>query len=93
MPKTAGIYAVSEAFHFAESRIRQICREPYLPIEEMGLDAMKRIEPSYYSLFYGLDSHSGSSSPRVSRKQPFLAAPTDCVKGGRIYSHYMEGVP
>ena len=63
MPKTAGIYAVSEAFHFAESRIRQICREPYLPIEEMGLDAMKRIEPSYYSLFYGLDSHSGPSSP------------------------------
>ena len=62
MPKTAGCDAVAEAVHLSPSTIRGIFQEPYLTIDDFGLDAMKRIEPSYYSLYYGPHSNSGPSS-------------------------------
>lgn len=55
MLKTVGCEAVAEAFHdskygLSESRIRQICREPYWTMDDLGTAGMKRLNLS-------LDSH------------------------------------
>ena len=45
VPKNAGRTAVAEVLHLAESRIQQICREPYWHTLELKEHAMKRLEP------------------------------------------------
>ena len=45
MPKNAGRTVVAEVLHLAESRIQQICREPYWTYFELREHAMKRLDP------------------------------------------------
>ena len=58
MPKSDACSAVAKAFHFSTSTILRICREPNSSIEELGSDAMNRMEPS----LQGPGSNSGPSS-------------------------------
>ena len=64
MTKTNGHYAVSKAVHLSVIRIRRICQKPYWTIDQFREEAMKSIEPSFYSFLYGSapDSKSFSST-------------------------------
>ena len=60
LTKTGSCRAVARAFKTPESTIRNICQRPYSTIDELGEDAMKRLEPNFYSLS---DEPGSSSSP------------------------------
>ena len=62
MPKTACYDAVAEAVNLEGITIERICREPYWKFDDLGEDAMKRLEPSYYAFLYGPESDAGPST-------------------------------
>ena len=62
MGKEAARNAVAEEFDSGPRTIQGASRKLYSTFDDFGEDAMKRIEPRYYSYLYGPDSESGPSS-------------------------------
>ena len=59
--KSAVHMAVAEEFDFTWSSIRDICGKIHLTYDQLGEDAMKRIEPNYYAHLYRSDSEPSPS--------------------------------
>jgi hypothetical protein len=58
MTQTAACEAVGKAIDYAPRTIVGICREPQLEIDDLRMEAMKHLEPSYYAFLYGPGSDS-----------------------------------
>ncbi len=52
MSRTAACQALADAFKLGLSTIQRVSRTPYSTVDELLLDALKRIHPSYYSFPY-----------------------------------------
>ena len=77
MSKTAACEAVEEAFwdsedDLSESRIRQICQEPYWTIAELDDDVRKFLEPSYHAYVHTADYEADFLQSMVAE---FIAVP------------------
>ena len=59
--KSAVHMAVAEEFGFTWSSIRDICGKIHLTYDQLGEDAMKRIEPNFYADLYKPGSESSPS--------------------------------
>ena len=70
MTKTDAREVVADAVGREAGTIQRICREPYSTFSDLHLEAIKHMDPTYYSLYYGPDSSSDpSSSTRVGSRR------------------------
>ena len=70
LTKTDAREVVADAVGRDAGTIQRICGEPYSTIGDLHLEAIKHMDPTYYSLYYGPDSHSDhSSSTRVGSRR------------------------
>ena len=70
LTKTDAYEVVAAAFPFDVRTIQRICRKPYSLYGDLHLEAIKHMDPTYYSLVYGPDSSSDhSSSTRVGSRR------------------------
>lgn len=58
MTKTGACDAVGQAIGDAQRTIVGICQKPQLDIDDLTVEAMKHLEPSYYAFLYGPSSDS-----------------------------------
>ena len=70
MRKTDAYEVVAAAFPFDVRTIQRICRKPYSLYGDLHLEAIKHMDPTYYSLVFGSDTNSDhSSSTRVGSRR------------------------
>ncbi len=58
LTKTDAREVVADAVGRDAGTIQRICGEPYSTIGDLHLEAIKHMDPTYYSLYYGPDSNS-----------------------------------
>ena len=70
MRKTDAYEVVARTFPFDVRTIQRICRKPYSLYGDLHLEAIRHMDPTYYSLYFGPDSNSDhSSSTRVGSRR------------------------
>ena len=69
MTKSAAREVVAVALCREFSTVEKISREPYSTMDDMHMEAIKDMDPIYYSLYYGPDSDSDHSSSTRARSR------------------------